>query len=292
VVVFALPVNLVDSVRADRSPERDAWLAALSGVVADFAGRWALRLGPPYQPGGRCAWVAPARDRTGRDLVLKVAWTHEEARHEADGLRAWAGNGAVLVHDSGLAEATMVLLLERCHPGTTLSQALPEPEQDEIVAGLLRRLWRASTGGYRFRPLQAMCDAWADEFDQRLAAGSRVLDPGLARAGVDLWRILPATADRQALLCTDLHAGNVLAAQREPWLMIDPKPYLGDPAYDTVQHMLNCDRLTTDPARLAHRMAGLLDLDPHRLRAWLFARCVLESLDQPHLREIVTRLAA
>jgi streptomycin 6-kinase len=36
--------------------------------------------------------------------------------------------------------------------------------------------------------------------------------------------------------------------------------------------MLNCDRrLTTAPAGLARRMAELLDLDPERVRLWLFA---------------------
>jgi hypothetical protein len=69
--------------------------------------------------------------------------------------------------------------------------------------------------------------------------------------------------------CTDLHAGNVLAAEREAWLAIDPKPFIGDPAFDPVQHMLNCDeRLATDPAGLARRMAALLDLDPDRVRLW------------------------
>ena len=286
-----MPVNLLDSVRADQSPERDAWLAALPAVVGEFAARWSLRLGPPFQPGGRAAWVAPARDAASRDLVLKVGWQHDEALHEADGLRAWAGDGAVLLHDTGVAEASTVLLLERCKPGNTLGQALPESEQDPIVAGLLHRLWQASTEGYRFRPLQAMCDAWAGEFDHRVAAGPPVLDPGLTRAGLDLWRTLPTTADRQVLLCTDLHAGNILAAQREPWLIIDPKPYLGDPTYDAVQHMLNCERLTTDPAGLARRMADLLDLDAERLVAWLFARCVLESPEWPELRQVAARLA-
>jgi streptomycin 6-kinase len=56
------------------------------------------------------------------------------------------------------------------------------------------------------------------------------------------------TAERNVMLCTDLDAGNVLAAQREPWLVIDPKPYAGDPTYDVLQHMLNCDRrLAADP---------------------------------------------
>lgn len=49
----------------------------------------------PYQPGGRCAWVAPAVDRGGREVVLKVAWRHDEAAHEAEGLLAWSGDGAV-----------------------------------------------------------------------------------------------------------------------------------------------------------------------------------------------------
>ncbi|MGH3871368.1 MAG: DUF222 domain-containing protein [Pseudonocardiaceae bacterium] len=83
-----------------------------------------------------------------------------------------------------------------------------------------------------------------------------------------------------------LHAGNVLAVQREPWLVIDPKPYVGDPAYDPLQHLLNCARLAADLAGLARRMADLLGLDSHRMISWLFARCVQESLDYPALRDV------
>jgi streptomycin 6-kinase len=79
-----------------------------------------LRLGAPFQPGGRCAWVAPARTVTRHDLVLKVAWRHEEAIHEADGLRVWAGHGAVRLYDSVAFDSTSVLLLARCEPGTTV----------------------------------------------------------------------------------------------------------------------------------------------------------------------------
>jgi streptomycin 6-kinase len=185
--------------------------------------------------------VAPARDNAGRDLVLKLAWQHDEARHEADGLRAWDGDGAVRLYDRATGDATSILLLERCRPGNPLAEALPETAQDQIVAGLLNRLWQAPADPAVFRPLQVMCDAWAAEFQQRLAGTSRQLDPGLARAAIELLRTLPATADRQVLLATDLHAGNILATDREPWLAIDPKPYLGDPTYDPVQHLLNCD---------------------------------------------------
>jgi hypothetical protein len=72
--------------------------------------------------------------------------------------------------------------------------------------------------GYPFRPLGQMCQAWADEFEAEYAAAgadSRI-DPGLARAGIAAFRALPDTADRQVLLCTDLHADNILAARRAP----------------------------------------------------------------------------
>jgi streptomycin 6-kinase len=137
-----------------------------------------------------------------------------------------------------------------------------------------------------------MCQRWAEEYEQRAAAGPVRLDPGLARAGIALFRELPASATSQVLLCTDLHAGNVLAAAREPWLAIDPKPVVGDPAYDVLQHMLNCDeRLRSDPRGLARRMAGLLGLDPGRVLGWLFARCVQESPEWPSLAAVARAVA-
>ena len=114
----------------------------------------------------------------------------------------------------------------------------------------------------------------------------------MVRAGIALFRELPATADTQVLLCTDLHAGNVLAAAREPWLVIDPKPHVGDPAYDPLQHLLNCgERLHADPRGLARRMASLLDLDPDRVLSWLFARCVQESAEWPALADVARTIA-
>src|SRR6202042_389988 len=117
------------------------------------------------------------------------------------------------------------------------------------------------------------------------------LERALAREAVALFRELPRTARSAALLCTDLHAGNVLAATREQWLVIDPKPFSGDPAFDAVQHMLNCDeRLASDPVALAARMASLLDVDPERVRLWLFARCAQESAGDPAMLEARRRL--
>jgi streptomycin 6-kinase len=283
-----LPSNLAAAAREDG---RDGWLDLLPGLVAEATARWSLTLGPPFEPGGVTAWVAPARDPDGADLVLKVVWPHEEAAHEAAGLRAWDGRGAVRLHAVARLDGAEALLLERCRPGDPLS-ALPEPEQDVVVTGILRRLWSASVpAGAGFPTLAAMCDRWADEFARKAAAGDCPLDSGLARTAVDVLRSHPGTADDRVLLATDLHAGNVLSARRHPWLAIDPKPHVGDPAYDATQHMLNCDRLHADPGALADRMAGLLGLDRGRLRLWLFARCVQESPDWPGLAAVARRLA-
>jgi len=294
VVSFVVPHLLAASVEAEPSTERLAWLVDLAETVGQLAARWELEVGTPFEPGGQTAWVAPVRDRSGRDLVLKVGWSHLEAEHEPDALQAWGGQGAVLLYDSCRIGPSTALLLERCEPGTPLSAACREVEQDLIVARLLRRLWQAPTAELPFRPLHAMCQGWGSEFQKRLAALPRAangVDPALARAAEELFLTLASSADREVLLCTDLHAGNILTAKREPWLVIDPKPFVGDPCYDVLQHLLNCaKRLADDPAGLVQRMADLLDLDADRIKQWLFARCVIEGLDDPLLRAAATQL--
>jgi len=288
VVSPAVPRNLAAAASREG---RESWLAELPERRRVLARRWDLEIGEPFEPGGQTAWVAPARSARLGEVVLKVGWPHPEAQHEADGLREWNGDGAVRLHAAVELDDTTALLLERCTPGTTLASR-PEDEQDTVIAGLLRRLWRPIAPGQPFRALQVMCDAWADEFEQQRLTGHATIDAGLAREGRALFRSLPATADREVLLVTDLHAENVLAAEREPWLVIDPKPYVGDPTYDALQHLLNCDeRLRTDPQGLARRVAGLLELDSERLLLWLFARCVIESAHWPGLAEIARRLA-
>jgi len=301
-----LPARLAEH-RASNDPARRHWLDRLPDVIAQLAGQWELQLGDPFEPGGSCAWVAPARTAGGERVALKIGWLHPEATHEVAGLRFWAGNGAVRLHASQPLGDCVAMLLERCEPGTMLA-GLPEPQQDEILCSLLPRLWREPPAGHDFPSLLEMCERWADEYEEETGASGAAtgdrgagedsagecrprLDPGIERAGLELFRALPASADRQVLLATDLHGQNVLAAQREPWLAIDPKPHVGDPAYDPLQHMINCDRVVTDPLGLVARLADLLGLDRERLRLWLFARCVQDSPVRPQLADVAARIA-
>jgi streptomycin 6-kinase len=286
---FSIPSALIESCR--RHDRRD-WLESLPQQIEDIASRWSIVVGGPFQPGGQTAWVAPVQSADFGDVVLKVGLRHMEGDDEATGLREWDGDGAVrLFADERLSETTTATLLELCDPGTTLAD-FPEEEQDVVIAGLLRRLWRQPSNPTSFRPLQEMCDHWADGFERKLAEGRGTwIDPDIAQEGAALFRSMPSTAKEERLLCTDLHAENVLASQREPWLVIDPKPFVGDPSYDALQHQLNCkDRLMADPVALATRMAGLLELDPERLLRWLFAYCVVQSVDFPWMLGVAEQI--
>ena len=260
-----------------RTAQRREWLEQLPAALEDVRRRWVLTLGAPFIHAS-CAWVAPAERADGSSAVLKLGMPHMEGEQEADGLRFWKGDPTIrlLEHDSTLN----AMLLERCMPGSPLSTQ-PEPEQDTVISSLLRRLWRAPSATDQFRPLSLMLETWAEEIRMRIrrtAGGSRCSDAGLIREGLRLFDELPRTTAEHVVLATDLHAGNVLRAEREPWLVIDPKPFVGDPAYDATQHLLNCgQRLLSDPEGTIRRFSDLLQVDYDRVRLWTFARAAADS---------------
>jgi streptomycin 6-kinase len=264
---------------ATSSPESAAWLNRLPATVAGLAARWGLELGEPFDGGEvSCAWVAPARRADGSDAVLKVGMPHMEAIHEVQGLRFWDGDPTVRVLDAD--EEANALLLERCLPGTVL-RMLPEPEQDTVLAGLLRRLWRVPPPGHPFRPLAEMADYWASVTEQH---EDEWPDPGLVREGLALWRELPRSAADEALLATDLHAGNVLAAEREPWLVIDPKPLAAEREF-AVAPLVRSDELGHSRGAALGRLDRLcteLGLDRERARAWTIIQTTAWSGEAAH----------
>ncbi|MFL6352175.1 MAG: aminoglycoside phosphotransferase family protein [Bryobacteraceae bacterium] len=263
------------AITCSRTPESAAWLDRLPRNLSELEHGWSLTLGAPFDSEEvSCAWVAPVARADGTSAVLKLGMPHMESEHELHGLRFWNGNPTVrlLEADDDLG----AMLLERCEPGTVL-RTLPEPEQDVVIAQLLRRLWRSPSAPHPFRPLSAMTAHWTNETRTH---ADECPDPGLVSEGLRLFEELPRSASIEVLLATDVHAGNVLRAQREPWLVIDPKPFLGDPAYDATQHLFNCDaRLRSDPDGTIRRFADLLGLDHDRVRLWTFARAAAEPRD-------------
>jgi streptomycin 6-kinase len=272
-MALKIPARVAANCR--KTPKGAAWLDRLQETLGGIERRWSLTIGAPFDDEEvSCSWVAPVALSDGTSAVLKLGMPHMEGEHEVHGLRFWDGDPTVRLFEAD--DDLGAVLLERCQPGTAL-RSMPEPEQDLVISGLLRRLWRSPSAPHPFRPLSVLMEYWSDE---TLADVERWPDKGLVHEGLQLFEELPRNAPTEALLATDLHAGNVLRSKRKPWLVIDPKPFVGEPAYDSTQHLFNCGgRLRSDPNGMIRRMADLLGLDHERIRLWTFARAAAEPRD-------------
>ena len=249
-----------------------AWAEELPGLIAAATERWSLALGSPLTPGAT-AWVAEAALPDGLPCVLKVMWPHREGRYEADALRLYDGDGAIRLFD--VDDTGFVLLLERCDPGTAL-ETRPEQEQLDVAIPLLRRIWRPPPPDGLFEDLGLLTAEWADHVEDRFGRFGPGWDPGLVAAAAAALRDLPNTCASPILLHQDFHPGNVLSATREPWLVIDPKPVVGDPAYDAAKLVCHVGH-PAGAGKRVDRLAGELALDRGRLVAWALARRMEEA---------------
>lgn len=268
------------------------WLRTVPLALEALTARWSLTsLSQRIEcDDACCSWIGFAMRADGTSAVLKIGMPHTEGRDEIAGLRFWNGDGIVRLFDAD--EEWNAMLLERCEPGTSL-RVLPEHEQDVVIASLLQRLWRQPSTSTVFRPLSTMLAHWSAETRAREEEWP---DASLVQEGLRTFDDLARSTTKNVLLATDLHAGNVLRSQREPWLAIDPKPFVGDPAYDGTQHLLNCKaRLRNDPRCSVERFADLLGVDTERLARWTFARLAAEPRDDwnnAEFPEVARRLSA
>ena len=237
-----------------REPE---WLDELPRVVRGLADEWDLALEEPIDTPH--SLVVP-----GGDVVLKVnAPSHFEADHEADALVRWDGRGAVRV--VARADERRAFLIERCRPGTRLwDSAADEPS---VVAELILRLRGEAAEPHPFRLAADEAIRWAEEVPTRYALGGRPFEQSL----VDLAVAVFGSADQSAtaLVNQDLHGGNILSATREPWLVIDPKPLVGERELDGVGPLRNAAWNGGAPA--VRRWLDVLEetgLDRERAQAW------------------------
>ena len=254
-------------------------LAELPAVVTDLCDRFGVaRIGAPW-PGGWVGYVVPATLRDGTGAVLKLSLSDEECLREADALEVWAGDGAVRLLDR--IREPNAMLLERCEPGTPLIEHPDRNAAISIACGILRRLERPLADGHGFMPVTELAHRYAAWIPSEFARLGRAFDRALADQAGELCAAFARDSSPPYLVNRDFHLANVLAAQREPWLAIDPKPLAGERAFDT-GHLLR--DLLDDPldpplvGRLVARLADELELDPEQVRGWALVRSVENAL--------------
>ncbi|WP_330336625.1 aminoglycoside phosphotransferase family protein [Streptomyces sp. NBC_00557] len=267
--VIALPDAFVHGTVEREGAAGRAWLATVPGIVDDLLRRWDCVPDGEVTHGGVGVIVPVRRAATGDAAVLKVSFPHPGNVHEPDAFTVWRGRGAVLLHERD--DARFAMLLERAHT-TTLAQTTDDDELLAVAGRISRRLAVPAPPGLpRLRDRAA---AW----EERLRTDAATLPHRLPRHVVDaavatVRELGHGRAD--TLVHGDLHARNILRADREPWLAVDPKGYAGDPAYDggTLLKTYAAQRATAGelPKAVRRALAVFSDaagLDRERVRRW------------------------
>jgi streptomycin 6-kinase len=263
---------------ADASLTHGVWLERVPELVAECVEEWQLELGEPYEAGA-AGYAVRAALTDGTPTVLKLIYPHREAEHEADALELLAGNGAVrlLARD----DARSAMLLERCEPGTALAENGGEKALDVLVELLPRHWVRA---GEPFHTLAEEAAWWIDDLPEQWEQSGRAIERRLVDTAVDALGLLSESQGEQVLLNQDLHGDNVLAAEREPWLVIDPKPLLGEREF-AVAPIVRSFELGFSKADVLYRLDRLtseLGLDRERARGWTIGQTMAWAFDSDY----------
>jgi streptomycin 6-kinase len=254
------------------SADESAWLDAapwgithrvaerLRATAEQVAHEWRVPLGERL-PAGRFSFVAFAGD----DAVLKVTPVEDdEADHEADALELLDGDGAVRVLRRDTARRA--ILMERARPGHDASR-LPEADAIRVAVAATKRFWRPATRGSPFRWIGDHVPRWLDN------AG----DHYLVRQAKEIYATMHPSDT--TLVHGDFHHHNLLSHGRG-WVVIDPKPMVGEPEFDAPTFLWN--PIGHHPTResVERWIAAFADagLDAKLLRKWAIVRGTYQSL--------------
>ncbi|WP_227983469.1 aminoglycoside phosphotransferase family protein [Nocardia spumae] len=287
---IALPPEVVDTVSAVFGARGRAWLADLPERVEALCAHWRLETVGAAFGGGTHSYAAPVRREDGSVAVLKVPIVDEENVAEAAGLFCYDGDGAVRLHDYDPGSGA--LLLEWARPGTPLLEQPGFPSLEGLpdhapkvktACALYRRLRREPgplpSGFPAFPTVAALLTDWSDRFGSPAPELARIVPHALLDLAVGYCAELSTPQGPAVIVNRDTHLGNIVAAEREPWLLIDPKPYLGEAAFDIgFLIMIRVQRFPT--AARAERMvsstAAATAVDATRSHAWAYLRTMEE----------------
>jgi len=260
---------------ASRGPDWARWVEGLPRRLDGLLEEWELASDGGSMH-GYCSIVVPVRTSDAEPAVLKVAFdVDEESEHEPLALRHWGGRGAVRLLRADPHRRAM--LLERLHPEdlTTVSDV----EACEVVAALYPRLHLPALP--QLRTITSYVERWAAalaRMPRNAPIPRRMVQQALALAH----DLVTDPASTGVIVHGDLHYENVLASDREPWLVIDPKPMSGDPHFELAPMLWNRmqelgDRVRTGVRRRFHTLLDAAGLDEARARDWVIVRMVLNA---------------
>lgn len=260
----------------------EVWLRNLPNLLEKFAEKWDVILGKPFPLSFN--FVISATTASGLPVVLKAGVPDRENSMQIDALRIYDGHGIVRLLDFDVDEC--IMLLEYVQPGTTLRSELDESNDDqatEIAGAMMRKLWRPLKCNHNIRTLES----WTEGILQirpHFGGGTGPMPQKLVDRAICLHPDLLVSAGSPYLLHGDLHHENILRANREQWLAIDPKGVAGDRAFDVCSLLMNPlpDFLNwSNPKERVRRrieiLSDILEIDADRLKEWGVVYSVLSA---------------
>jgi streptomycin 6-kinase len=253
------------------------WLAQLPELVAECARRWSLEVLPPF-PVESYSFVAPAIRSGDEPVVLKVGVPAQELTCQIAALRYWDGSGICRLLDADAERG--FILMERVLPGDPL-KTIPNDEQvTEIALDVMQRLWKPAPAQHSFPTI----GEWASDLQKlrlRFGGSTGPFPKKMIERAEGQFAELLNDGSQPMLIHGDMNWGNILRAQRQPWLVIDPKGVVGNPLYDVATFLNDPPDGLADTelaglwARRIVQTAEKLAVEREQVKAWAQAHLIL-----------------
>ena len=285
----SLPSELVTHVLEMCGQKGDEWFASLPATIAELERQWNVRVGNPF-PGIEYNYVAEAEGEENLPLVIKIAPPFEtvEIHGEARFLRVAQGRGAVeLIAEDRERKA---ILIERALPGKALHEEFASSPIDSIEPAIdvLKEILRPAPDEMGD---VITLDKWFENFRRYKKTD---FPQQMAEKAFEIYERLSCQPEKTFYIHGDYHPGNVVTAQREQFLAIDPKGIVGHIGYDIAVFLINLERwqrnmpgvneLLEHAIKKFAEAFGLTDLE---VREWVFAHMVIGAWwnyeDMPNL---------
>lgn len=210
--------------------------------------------------------------------MVKLRVPGIEFVRELEALRLYGGLRAVMLLEANPANGWM--MLESARPGRVLADTGSDEEATTIAASVMRDLWRSVPENH---PFVSMSEFEGGVEWLRVCSANKAspIPRTLASRAEGLLREFAGSRAEPVLLHGDLHHYNILSAERVPWLAVDPKGVVGDPAYDVGPFLYNRLFETGSPASVLRRrvdqMSEELGFERDRIVGAAIPRAVLAA---------------
>lgn len=289
-VLFKITDEFAQNVTELRGQEGRDWVERLPDILKRYAEEWHLRIALPFSY-QMYNYVTPVETSDGSKAVLKIGFpTDEEFMTECKALQVFNGKGIAKLIQADLPNA--VMLIERLEPGGHLINVQDDEERTRIAANVMKKLSKKPPSDNNFPTVRDWFGGFA-RYRTRVGQKDGPIPKALVDKAERTFEDLIASSGEQVILHGDLHYYNIISAQREPWLAIDPKGVIGEREYETGALIRNpLPELLDEPnprqvlENRIDRLSRELGFDKKRIRSWGFAQAVLaaiwESEDRNH----------